>query len=192
MKRLFVLSLVAVLSVGLLSVGAFAQPTPADDQSEDTYVEWTIDAPMQCTLELSTHNGVNLGTLDEIDVDYSARTDASADPEVWGTSNCPYAVSVEVTSVNTPIGTQVLEDFSINFDTQDAPTTNKQNNSSYWGGSWWSFNGVNDPTTFVKAGNNDYASTDTDKWNVDYMYHTDYDDQNADYRVNLEYTASTE
>ena len=198
MKRLFVLSLVAVLSVGLLSVGAFAQaPEDAPDQSENTYVEWTIDAPMQCSLTLDAHAGIDLGTLDEIDVNYSASGAGYGAPErtITTSSNCRYNVNVEVTNVVAPISdSSVREDFFINIDQNSGP---HQSINSFFSDSNWKTTsgwGGNNTKLVGHAGSDaDYGTVDNASWVADYMYQTDYNDVNNDaYRVNLQYTASTD
>ena len=197
MKRLFVLSLVAVLSVGLLSVGVLAQaPDPAPDQSENTYVEWTIDAPMQCSLTLDAHDGIDLGTLDEIGVSYSASGAGYGDPSrtITTSSNCAYDVNVEIASVVAPISaSSVRSDFNIAL----TALSTSANRSSYFNNSNWKstsgWGGNNNQPLGTAGDNSDYGTVDTANWVIDYQYTTDYADVNNDaYRVNLEYTASTQ
>lgn len=191
MKRLFVLSLVAVLSVGLLSVGAFGQtgPDPANE-SDSTTVYWELNAPLECDLTLNAHANINLGVLEEIETTYYASAESNS-RTVNAESNCPFEINLEVEGVTAPIsGSDVLEDFEINA----ASDTNvsRTNNSDIWNNDWYTFSSYNDPIKLGDAGDDNYGDyTDADI-TMDYRYTTDYDDVNNEtYEVDLLYTAST-
>lgn len=195
MKRLSLIVLVGIFVVGLISTAAFAQtgPEPAED-SDDTYVRWILDAPMQCELTIDAHSGIDLGVLDEIGVTYTASGAGygSGNRRVNAESNCPFTVSVEVTGVTAPItGGQVLDDFLINAVNRSGGTTRKSI-GSIWN-NWHEFTNYNDSIEFGSAGNTDYSQYSNVWFEMDYSYETDYDDVNDEaYRVDLQYTASTD
>lgn len=188
MKRLLVLSLVAMLSVGLLSVGALGAPDPATE-TDNTYVEWYLDIPMQCQLSIDAHEGISLGILDSIGT-FTASGYAGITPpdrQVTTESNCEYDLNVEVMGVTAPIsGMLVLEDFEMAL----IADVNAVNNWTF--NDWKKFSGFLSTKKIGSAGDNsDYSTIDSSTWTMDYAYTTDYDDENDYYRVDLRYTAST-
>lgn len=193
MKRLFVLSLVAVLGVGLLSVGALAQQ-PNNTKSYDTYVEWNINAPLNCNLSVQAHDGVDLGTLEQVDRDYEAA--AQGEPtDVTVTSNCVATLNVKATGLNVPVSnTEFFSDFLVKVKS----TSNAHAASSFGGpgeGNWENFTSIGSMDSASLAlgemGDDSYGNSIDGTWTMDYQYHTDFDDENTYYRVNLLYTAST-
>lgn len=188
MKRLFVLSLVAVLSVGLLSVGAFAQVNTqgTDDESATTEVFWNYQGVVQCQVGLSVHSNVNLGTIETVD-----STTTSGLEQVDTEGNCAYTVNVEEYSINSPItNSNVWDDFYIRLDGYSGPNLTDQTSSH---NNWKRFNRDSNGSEwdFGKYTGNDFGDLQSATWNMRYRYNTDAQDENGEYRIYLRYTVST-
>ena len=196
MKRLFVLSLVAVLSVGLLSVGAFAQvnTTGSDDESASTSVYWNYTGVVQCEVSIDAHNDVDLGTIETVNTTLESNVHS-----ITTEGNCPYAVTVQGTGYQAPgnVGTDIFNNFELKLDSAVGPNLSYSSPGSLNG--WTTFSGtgnVNSTNTtntetlgeFDGNGSGNFQSA---TWNMLYRYTTDEDDENGYYQVDLEYTVST-
>jgi|GEM_PF-1746773 len=192
MKRLFVLSLVAVLSVGLLSVGAFAQVnTEGSDQMEDSaIVSWSYSGVVQCQVNLNVHGNVNLGEIETVN-----NTMTSNSVPVVTESNCAYNLSVEAIETAAPsdFSDDVLEDFQLELANWSGSITSADltgwNNLDQGDSS--STVGGNAKTVGSWNGNST-GNMSSATWDMRYRYTTDNQDANGDYSVTLQYTVANQ
>jgi len=193
MKRLFVLSLVAVLSVGLLSVGAFAQvnTTGSDEDDASTSVYWNYTGVVECEVSVDAHSNVDLGTIETVNT-----TMASNVEQVTTEGNCAYELSVQTTNFQAPgdLGNDIFDDFNLKLDAATGPNIDYGGGSSEVG-NWTGFpsNGNWNSTsrTVGEYTGNDEGNFQSATWNMLYRYETDQQDANGYYQVDLQYTVAT-
>ncbi|MFP4646768.1 MAG: hypothetical protein ACLFN4_03980 [Candidatus Acetothermia bacterium] len=175
--------LLLTLTVGIVALpfGAYAQPgdpAPVDDTTE---VYWTIGG---CWVDFSAHDDVDLGATTAID----EVLEGTGNPMSVKTNCSGVDVTVEALGPSTSATTapnaftgDLLEDFEWKADTSNnnfALTTSA--------GSYSSFTGFGSPQNVGSTSNAaNFAFT------TDYRYTTDFEDVPGDYKVELEYTVST-
>ena len=185
MKRLFVLSLVGILSVGLLSLGAFAQvnTTGEDEMSDSTIVYWTYSGVVQCQVNLNVHGNVNLGEIETVDTTMTSNT-----ATVTTESNCPYELTVNAIGASTPSGianNNMIDDFALQLANWSGSISSADLTS------WDSWSQVNGGEKLVGSWDgNETGDMSSASWDMRYRYTTDPQDVNGDYSVELQYTVS--
>ncbi len=137
MKRLSLLSLVAVLVFGLLSVGAFA--AEAED-SDTTRVYWYFSGQKVCAVSIDAHSNVDLGDATFQDVGGKLQKEHNI---VHTEGNCPYEVTVKAIDSHVPTGAGNLYDTNSGFRLRLDPGQSGGTTISSWGNlnSWRYFNG---------------------------------------------------
>ena len=173
MKRLLVLSLVAVLGVGLLSVGAFSAQV-----SDNTHVSWHYT----CNANIDAHNPINEGQIAPGTGGY-INFNSGNTVTVTTYSNCPYKLTVDGSANTYPAGaSNVLGNFELNFTAKTIGSWLYPAN-----GSWFALTSSTRNIGKVSLGD---ANGSAQNWNVKYRF--DANGQPAgQYRVDLTYTLTT-
>ncbi|MFP4507775.1 MAG: hypothetical protein ACLFO4_02785 [Candidatus Acetothermia bacterium] len=178
-RNLLLLSL--TLGIVALPFGAYAQvgdPAPVDDT---TIVYWNVG---ECWVDFAAHSDVNLGIATGMDeVLEVTGNQMSVRTNCKGVDVTVEALDPSTSNTTTPNGFtgDILEDFEWMAATGSNNFTLAAN-----AGSYGSFSGFDNPQNVGSTSN-----AATFNFTADYRYTTDFEDVPGDYKVELEYTVST-
>lgn len=173
MKKLLALSLLAVLSIGLLSVGV-----PAAQVSDDTHVSWYYT----CNANIDAHTPINEGQIGPGTSGYiNFNNGNSSRVTTW--SNCPYELTVDGAANTYPAGTSnLLGNFDLNFTGKTVGTWLSPASTGWFP--------LTSGTRSVGAVSLSDADGSPHNWDVEYRF--DASGQPAgQYQVDLTYTLTT-
>ena len=196
---IFLLALVLTLNFSPLSFAATNTDGNGDGQVSVTdssaEVTWSLQG---CWVAIEAHEDVNLATdfiltpgatIDSTDV-------GGGQKRVHTESTCPGGYTVSVTANSFPQNPAVdgpnsaIEDFDVNLSNYSSNST-VSSLLSGWGG----FNDIGDSIDVGTVDSSDFRGNmnniNGSWWEMNYRYNLDGDDRAGDYRVELDYTVTS-